>query len=221
MDTAFKAILFDMDGVLVDSEDLIAEAGTLMLKERYGLSVHRDDFRAFVGMGESRYLAGVAARYGVTIRLPEDKVRTYEIYLTLAKGRLQPLPGVLDFITTCRKQGLPLAVATSADRIKLDGNLLELGLAKNTFDATVTGSEVTRPKPAPDLFLEAARRLGQEPADCLVLEDALSGIEAAHAAGMRCLAVATSFPASALREAGADWVFEDLSQIPSDFLVAP
>ena len=94
-----------------------------------------------------------------------------------------------------------IAVASSADAIKIEANLRKIGLPRPLWDAVVTAEDVTVRKPAPDIFLEAARRLGVAPARCVVIEDAVNGIQAAKAAGMRCVAVASSFPAAALHQA--------------------
>jgi beta-phosphoglucomutase len=165
-------------------------------------------------MGEDRFIGGVAEARCIPLDPARDKARTYAIYLDLIRGHLTALPGVRDYVATCRARGLSLAVASSADEIKVNGNLEEIGLPASTFDVVVNGSEVTRKKPAPDIFLEACRRMDLVPAACLVIEDALSGIAAARAAGCRCLAVTTSFPPDRLAAAGADWVVSGLDHVP-------
>ena len=154
----------------------------------------------------------------MVLDLPRDKVRTYEIYLELIRGRLEPLPGVAEFIGRCRCLGLRLAVASSADRMKVEGNLRQLRLPAATFDAVVVGEDIIRKKPSPDIFLEAARRLGVEPASCLVVEDAVSGVAAAKAAGARCLGLTTSFSVGQLNAAGADWTAANLELAPDEAL---
>ncbi len=210
-------VIFDMDGVLVESEPFIAEAAVRMFAE-HGVSVRPADFRPFIGMGEDRFLGGVAEARGVVLQMPRDKVRTYEIYLELIQGRLEPLPGVAEFIGRCRSLGLKLAVASSADRMKVEGNLRALGLPSGTFDAVVVGEDIIRKKPAPDIFEEAARRLGLEPSTCLVIEDAVSGVTAAKAAGSRSLGLTTSFAPDQLLAAGADWTASSLAETPSQAL---
>ena len=152
-------VIFDMDGVLVESEPFIAEAAVRMFAEK-GVAVRPEAFRPFIGMGEDRFLGGVAKMRGVVLEMPRDKVRTYEIYLELIKGRLEPLPGVVEFIGRCRCLNLRLAVASSADRMKVEGNLHQLGLPSGTFDAIVVGEEIAHKKPAPDIFQEAVRPIG-------------------------------------------------------------
>ena len=212
--SSIQGIIFDMDGVLCDSEPFIAEAAGRMFAERYGLTVKPEDFRPFVGMGEDRFLGGVAEKYGIALDMPADKDRTYAIYLDIIRGRLHPLPGVAEFVAACRRRGLKLAIATSADRVKLDGNLREIGLSPDMFDACVAGNEVRLKKPAPDIFLTAARKAHVPPTAALVIEDAPNGIQAAQAAGMRALGITSSFSAAALRSAGANWTAPDLGHVP-------
>ena len=204
-----------MDGVLCDSEPFICEAACRMFAERHGLEVRPEDFKPFVGAGENRYLGGVAEKYGVTLDLQADKKRTYDIYLEIIRGRLHPLPGAVEFIAACRRRGLKLAVATSADRVKLDGNLKEIGLLAETFDACVNGLEVRHKKPHPEIFLLAAERLGLPAGRCLVVEDAPNGVAAAKAAGAACLAISTSFAPEELLAAGAACAAPDLAHVPS------
>jgi HAD superfamily hydrolase (TIGR01509 family) len=208
-----NGVIFDMDGVLVLSEPFIAEAAIRMFAEK-GFTVREEEFRPFIGMGEDRFIGGVAERRGIPLDAARDKARTYEIYNEIVRGRLQPTPGAVDFIRSCRARGLKLAVASGADSVKVDANLRELGLPRSTFDAVIDGDQVVRKKPAPDIFLAACRALVLPPAECLVIEDAVSGVQAAKAAGARCLALTTSFDARTLAEAGADWTAPDLAHAP-------
>jgi HAD superfamily hydrolase (TIGR01509 family) len=162
--------------------------------------VQPDDFLPFVGTGEERYVAGVAEKYGFPLDPPAAKRRTYEIYLDLVPSRLETFPGVLDLVNACRNAGLLVAVASSADEIKVRANLEKIGLPIKFWDAVITGEAVANKKPAPDIFLAAAERLGVYPQECVVVEDAVNGVQAAKAAGMRCVAVAQTFPPDRLRE---------------------
>jgi len=216
---SLDAVLFDMDGVLVDSEAFIAEAAAAMFAERHGVAVPVEDFRPFVGMGEDRYLGGAAEKHGVALDLPSDKERTYAIYGEIVRGRLGELPGAKAFVRECRARGLKTALATSADRVKMEANFREIGFAEADFDATVNGLEVERKKPFPDIYLEAARRLGATPGRCLVVEDALSGVKAGKAAGCRCLGIASSLSEEELREAGADYAAPDLARADLDEII--
>lgn len=205
-----RAVIFDMDGVLTDSEPLINAAAVAMFRE-LGLPVQPDDFLPFIGTGEDRYLGGVAEKYGFPLDGPAAKKRTYEIYLDLVPTQLRGFPGAQALVKICRLAGLKVAVASSADLIKIAANLRKIELDPASWDAVITGEHVANKKPAPDIFLTAAAQLGVPPAACVVLEDAVNGVQAAKAAGMRCVAVAQTFPAAKLAQ--ADLVRERLAHV--------
>jgi HAD superfamily hydrolase (TIGR01509 family) len=198
--TNIRAVIFDMDGVLVDSEHLINAAAIAMFREK-GLVVQPDDFLPFVGAGEDRYIGGVAEHYDFPLDVPSAKYRTYEIYLDLIPSQLKAFDGVGELLQRCREAGLRVAVASSADLIKVRANLETIGFPLSFWDTVVTGEDVENKKPAPDIFLFAAVKLRLTTAECVVVEDAVNGVQAAKAAGMRCVAVATTFPFESLQEA--------------------
>jgi HAD superfamily hydrolase (TIGR01509 family) len=180
-----RALIFDMDGLLVDSEPLAARA----LEEF--LRLHDRELRPeLLGRTIGRRLPEAIALLAETYELAtpvEELTRTYDqLRLAALRGNLRPMPGAAALLTFARQAGLRLALATSSLRTHADLSLAETKLA-GLFDAEATGDEVERGKPAPDIFLLAAARLGVEPADCVVLEDAPAGIAAAAAAGMRRL----------------------------------
>ena len=213
-----RGAIFDMDGVLTDSEPLINAAAVAMFKE-LGLAVQPDDFLPFVGTGEDRYLGGVAGKYRFPIDLPAAKRRTYEIYLGLVPSQLHAFPGAQDLVRACRQASLRVAVASSADRIKIIANLEKIGLPVEEWDAIVTGEDVEAKKPAPDIFLKAAAGLGLGPAECVVVEDAVNGVQAAKAAGMRCVAVAQTFPVELLQ--AADLLRARIAEVSAADLLGP
>jgi len=208
-----KGIIFDMDGVLVDSEPYIIKAVTLALAE-FGLKITAEDFHPFTGTGEKNCIRGMAENHNFSIDLEEATSRTYDIYLELISGNLKPLPGAKEFIDVCKRLRKKIAVATSADIRKAAGNFTELKIPPETFDAIIAGNNVKHTKPAPDIFLLAAEKLALDPKDCLVIEDALSGIQAAKAAGAKCLAITSSFTPQIL--AGADFYAPDLAHVPAE-----
>ena len=210
-----KGVIFDMDGVLVDSEEYICEAA-MEFFARHNLTVQPEDFIPFVGAGENRYIGGVAEKYGFYMDIELAKAETYAIYGGIVKGKLQPLSGVHDFIRECRARGLKLALASSADGIKVITNLNEIGLPPETFDVVICGQDVERKKPNPDIFLMAANKLGLEALECLVVEDAVNGVAAAKAAGARCLGLTTSFTPDDL--ADANWIAPTLAEAPKEAL---
>ena len=212
------AVLFDMDGVLVDSEPVINAAAIRALAE-FGIQALPGDFEAFVGAGEDRYVGGVAELHGKAY-IPEMKHRTYDWYLKLLPGMGRAFPGAKNLVELLHRHGIACAVASSADRIKVEANLTTvLGVPLDFFAVFVTGEDVVRRKPHPDIFSEAARRLGVAAEACCVVEDAVNGVQAAKAAGMRCVAVTTSFPRDTLAAAGADLVRSAIAEITLDDLL--
>jgi HAD superfamily hydrolase (TIGR01509 family) len=210
---ASNLIIFDMDGVLVNSEPAITYASLQTLKER-GISAEYDDFKPFTGMGDDKFLAGVCEKYGAVYD-PSMKARAYEIYIEHAAEWIEVFPWSKPVLTALHGTGYRLAVASASDIVKVECNLRRIGIDTGIFSAIVTGSDVTRKKPAPDIFLKAAEKAGGVPAETLVVEDAVSGVMAAKAAGMTALGVTTSFDREALVRAGADRVTDDLSNLPA------
>lgn len=206
-----QAVIFDMDGVLTDSEPVINAAAIAGLKE-FGVEATPDDFLPFVGAGEDRYIGGVANLHGKDY-VPEMKDRVYEIYLEMLPGMIKTFPGVHELLGRLRENAVPLAVASSADRIKVVANLKAIGVDLTWFRVVVTGEDVVHKKPAPDIYLHTARELGVAADRCSVVEDALHGVEAAKSAGMRCVAVAHSFSREQLAEAGPDVLRDRIAEI--------
>lgn len=208
-----KAVIFDMDGVLADSEQFICKAAMMMFSE-IGVVVQPDDFKPFIGTGENRYIGGVAEKYGLHVDIEKVKSRTYTIYREIIRGELKPLQGAVDFVSKCKNLGLKIAIATSADKVKMEANLKEIGIPPSIFDALVNGLEVVNKKPSPEIYLKAAEKTGIKPMECLVVEDAVTGIRAAKSAGCRCLAVTNSFERTLLSE--ADWICDSLREVPEE-----
>lgn len=204
-----KNIIFDMDGVLLDTEYATRTASIEMFA-KLGLQVQHEDFKPFTGMGEARFVGGVAEKYGLTY---EDamKEEVYRIYDITAQKNVTVFPGIPQLIQTLHQMGYQVAVASAADRIKVEINLRCIGLTEQDFDGVVTGSDVSRHKPDPEIFLKAAQKLGANPDTCIVIEDAVAGCQGAIVAGMRCIGVTSTFEPEQLLKAGA---FTTVSQTP-------
>lgn len=200
-----KAVIFDIDGTLVDNMHLHAEAFA-SFAQRHGMPPLTAEDRARLDGRRNSEIFPILFKRDV----PRDEWVAYEhekesLYRELSRGRLQPMKGLRRLIDRLHQSGVSMALATSAPEPNVVHTLNELGLAE-AFPVIVRGDQVPRGKPAPDVFLEAARRLNVVPAECLVFEDAPMGIEAAHAAGMPVVGLTTSFAASH---------FEQLDQPPS------
>jgi HAD superfamily hydrolase (TIGR01509 family) len=180
-----KALIFDLDGLLADTECLHCRAYQMALLE-YDIELNEADYAEHwvrFGGGIGDWLT----RQGLTLDPGSIRLRKSKHYLDLLASSLRPMDGALELLGACHGKRR-IALASSSYRDAVDGVLNGLGIA-GFFDVVVSGLDVARVKPAPDIFLKAARDLGVEPAECLVLEDAEKGVLAAHHAGMRCVAV--------------------------------
>lgn len=209
------AVIFDMDGVLCDSEIISRQVAVDVFSTHYALSVQPHDFAPFTGRGEAAFLAGVADIYNVPDFDPEKaKDQFFDIYVNSEFiNDLKAFPGVKNLISRVKQLGLKVAVASAADAVKVNANLTAIGLPRETFDFVTSSENIRNKKPAPDVFLQAAKGMNVEPSRCVVIEDATAGVEAALAAGMRCIAVATSLDKEQLESAGPHVVREQPAYI--------
>ena len=182
-----QAVIFDMDGVLVDSEPFGFEALRRVMA-RYGLGYSEEENAEFLGRTTLESCRTLRARHA----LPDAAEALADFYIQemleqIGKGPI-PMPGVPEVLVRLRAAGYPLALASSAELRVIHANLTALALAP-LFEAVVSGTQVARGKPAPDVFVAAAERLAVAPEGCLVVEDSRNGLLAAKAAGMRCAIV--------------------------------
>lgn len=212
-----ETILFDMDGVLIDSEYCMRTSGIMALKE-FGVEATHEDFMEFTGMGEDRFIGGTSEKLGVPYRTVM-KDRAYEIYGEIADQYIVVFDGIREMILTLRSRGYRIAVASAADLVKVLINLRCIGLSKDDFDAVVTGNDTVNKKPDPEIYLTAAKRIGADPARCIVVEDAVAGVQAGRAAGAVCIGVTSTYTAEELRAAGAFYTVDKTPQI-LDFIDA-
>lgn len=204
----FSAVLFDMDGVVADTMPL-HRAVWRQFAAAHGIERSDDELRATDGRRASEIIEMLFGDLDAerVHALAEAREALYREELRTA--RLEAVAGVRELIRRLAELGIPRVIATSATPENVSQVLRPLGL-HGSFDATVTSADVKRGKPDPEVYLTAAARAGVAPSACLVIEDALPGIEAARAAGAACLGVTTSLPAARLLGAGASWAVETL-----------
>ena len=207
------ALVFDVDGVVADTETLNARASVQMFQDLYGVAVQPEDFRPFIGTGDERYVEGVAEKYGVTIDTQAAVTRRAERFFELLVS--EPLPamdGVMALVEAARaRPDMKLAIATSGQKAKQFPVIEGTGLLLDWFDVVITGDLVTRKKPDPEIYALAAKTLGLPPKRCVVFEDAPAGVQAAIAAGCWCVGVTSSVDQCDL--CGANWVVDSLAKV--------
>ncbi len=210
-----RAVIFDMDGVIVDSEPYSMQALIDVLRQ-YDIEPTEEDVRRSYGRRIRDDLAEYFSRYGVTADVDTAIAHKHARYYHLAAGRLQPFPGAMLLLERLRERGYRLALASSGDRIKVAFGMQALRLGE-IFGAVVTGDDVAHGKPDPEIYLRAAERLGVVPSACVAIEDAPAGVEAAKRAGMACIAVTNSVGRERLLRADliADSLERDLSPVLS------
>lgn len=205
-------VIFDCDGVLVDSEPWSCGAWLPVLKKR-GINAELADIEAFLGQSDGAVLAHYARATGRA--LPDALIaEKEEAYFDLARGALQTFPGLIELLDALAQSGVPVAVASSGRPHKIRFSLEQVGLYER-FATVCSASEVALGKPAPDLFIYAATRLGIAEERCIVIEDSQAGIQAARAAGMYAIGFCSSLPSERLLEAGAHRTFSRYDQLLS------
>lgn len=208
MANATHAVIWDLDGVIIDSANEHRRAWQRLAREE-GVSFTDADFWATFGKRNDDIFA---TTWGA---LPPEKVKALgdrkEAYFReYIRDTAAPLPGAIELMRELHNAGLPQALASSTppENIKLISEVLGL---EQYLTVLVSGESVPRGKPAPDIFLKAAQELRMEPSQCVVIEDAVAGVEAAHAAGMRCIAVAGNRDLAGLRK--ADLMVKSLTEV--------
>ncbi len=208
-----EAVVFDLDGVLIDSEHLWDEVRESLARERGG-RWHPGAQRDMMGMSSPEWSRYMHERIG--LREPPEEINRLVVERMLARYAQGPpwLPGALEAVRRLARRFV-LGLASSSNRPVIDLVLAEGGIAP-LFRATVSSEEVAAGKPSPDVYLEAARRLGVAPSRCTAVEDSHNGIRAAKAAGMRCVAIPNRRfpPGEALAE--ADRVLGSLDELTAE-----
>lgn len=199
------AVLFDLDGVIIDSREHHLSAWHQLAREA-GLTHTPHYFTETFGLRNEPILRGLAADIELS-RLQELAERKEQLFRAAARGNLELLPGARELLAFLDEQSVPKTIVTSAPRGNLDMVVETLGIGSH-FQALIAEEDATRGKPHPEGFLVAAGKVGIEPARCVVIEDAPAGLQAAKSGGMRAIGVTTTHPAADL--AAADIIVDAL-----------
>ena len=216
-------LIFDVDGVIADTEAVNAKASIQVFADLFGLAdVRRKDFEAGLGRGAAAYIRAAAEQHDFEMAAEQVAAATaarQDTFLEmLASDPLPAFPGVLELMAAAlTNDDFRIAIATSSTRLKSEAVLKSAGVPYQQM-VYVNGDDVTRKKPDPELFLIAAQRIAIPPTRCVVIEDAPNGVYAAKAAGCTCIGVTNSTTAAKLSQ--ADLVVADLSQMGLQDLIA-
>ncbi len=208
-----RAALFDMDGVIVNNRDAHLEAFAEFAR-RHNQPLDPMILLPYFGSTNEVIMKTLFGRDDLT----DEQVERYskekeEIYRQQYDPVMQPARGLVGLLRALREEGFRIAVGSSAPQVNVDFVLNRCGIA-DCFDATASGSEIRHSKPDPEVYLLAAAKLGVDPAECVVFEDAFVGVEAARRAGAKVVAVASTFPREAHRD--YDRLIDDFTQITPD-----
>ncbi len=216
-----RAIIFDFDGVIVDSENLIFQL-TRQMASQEGWTVTEDEyFRDYLALDDRGIIEHLFQSHdrAVDAKRRDELVKwKFDAYQRIIRDGLPAMPGAVDFVKTVAAQ-FPLAIASGSLRVEIEHLLTKLGL-RECFSVLATADDCERSKPDPEVYLKALARLRELPvfkgraleaAECLAIEDAPLGVVAAQRAGIKCLALAHSRPAEDLRH--ANWVFREFAEI--------
>ena len=204
-----RGVIFDLDGVLTHTGPAHQQSWQ-DLAEQYGLSMTDEFFRNTFGMQNYQIIPLLLGREVSPQEIEEISEQKEACYRRIVAAQLQAAPGALPLLDDLRQQEFALAIGSSAPKANVDLALNTLGI-QDYFQAVVTGEQVTQGKPAPDTFLLAAQKLGLDPSHCVVVEDAVQGVEAGKAAGMAVIAVTTTRERADLNQ--ADLIVDCLSEV--------
>ncbi len=202
-----RAVLFDFDGVVVDSMQQHFRAWKRVLTD-YGHDLRPEDFFIFEGAGVPNIARNISRRFRLGLERHLDEI-TEKVRAQYRHNTVLFFDGFPELIALLRRRHLPLAVVTGGSSERVRATIA--AHLRDVFDAVVTLEDVQRSKPHPEPYLKGAERLGYPPGECLVIENAPMGIEAGKAAGCQVLAVQTTLPAEAL--SAADWVVRDFREM--------
>jgi len=194
-----EAVLWDLDGVIADTGTYHFQAWQDVFHER-GVNITEDDFKRHFGQRNDTIIRSTLGRNISPDELDAIASEKEENYRRRVTPNIKPLPGVIELISSLKRHELKMAIASSAPLENI--HLITRGLGiDDCFQAVVCNREVAEGKPDPQVFLLAAQKLGVEPQNCVVIEDAVAGVTAAKRAGMKCVAVTNSHPPKNLKEA--------------------
>ena len=212
-----NAVIFDMDGVLVDNRDIHIEAFQMLFKE-LGLHATYEQLLMSFGKVNTQIFQDIFGKD----RFSQEEINRMgiakeEIYRDIFSKKIEPAPGLIPFLKDLKSKNTKIAVGSSGPRVNVEFVLDRCGITEY-FDAIADGNMISKGKPDPEVFLLAAKLLGKNPSECIVFEDAIVGIEAGKRAGMTVIAMETTFPREMLAGSGYDRLISSFREVDSSIL---
>ena len=204
-----KAVIWDMDGVIADTAPYHFKAWQEVFRKRE-VNYTEEDFRRNFGLRNDTIIRNILGEQIAQSEIDAIAREKEETFRKVVRQKVRPLPGAVELIKSLREHRFKMALASSAPMENIRLITRSLGI-DNCFQAIVTGRDVTEGKPSPQGFLLAAQRLGVEPRNCIVIEDAVAGVAAAKTAGMHCLAITNTHPRQSLKQ--ADLIVDTLEAV--------
>ena len=209
---AQSALIFDLDGVIIDNTDFHVEAWVAYAR-KLGRALTADDVKMRLGYSCKEYMRFILDREPTDAEVADSVAGKESLYREIYRPHLRATDGLIALLDAATKAGIPMGIATGAPQENIDFTLDGLGI-RHYFAQVTDSSQVPHCKPAPDTYLLAASRLGIAPEHCVVLEDAIAGIQSGKSAGMKVIAITTSYPADILRQHSApDAVIESFTDL--------
>jgi beta-phosphoglucomutase len=207
-----KALIFDMDGVLVDSEPLYERAKREAFRKA-GIVLPEERFATLIGRGDEAMLKDLASDFSLSAEQSAEILRQKNEFYESSESTLRPIPGALDFVHWSHRH-FRLALATSASPRYRHFLMTKFDI-ESLFEVVVDAALVKAPKPSPEVFEITLKKLSLEPTTCWIIEDSINGLVAAKQAGCFAVGITTSFSSQILRSTGADLVVQSFTQLKS------
>jgi HAD superfamily hydrolase (TIGR01509 family) len=208
-----NALIFDVDGVLADSEPISISTLNQAFRESHGIELTDEDSLDFMGATARRHVGGIVEKYGLDADIEAIVERHESLFIsTIQSAESVPIRDSVDlFKKMVDREDWLVGIATSSSRQRSTATLTACGIQEEEIDAWLTGDDITSPKPNPEIYIACALAIGVPPADCVVIEDSVAGVASAKAAGMTCIALTGTFPGEQLN--AADRIVDTLASI--------
>lgn len=208
-----KAVIFDLDGVIINSEPIYYEANQQLFNQ-LSINVSEEEYQRFIGKTGKDVWSYLKSKHNIDIPLGELILMENEYFIRLLRSRsdIQPMRGIVKFINSLLRDGISIAVASSSVRMSIDAVLKRFGLDR-LFNTVVSGEDVLNGKPSPDIFVITAERLGVKSSECIVIEDSYNGVKASNTAKMFCIGYKTNAHLANQDLSLADMVIDDFTKL--------